>query len=384
MDRTSWTDVLPLGLVLVLGIGLGACRSPAPPAEVPSHESRIADFQAQIDTIIEDELPRWASWFAEIRRRDRDSYVADIYLRARSGGVLYDAELMKRVGQPGQADGPLATILAFARQLESLGVDLLVVPVPPRRTTYPELIGIPTPLSPGEQPPLLDRHLREFYVTLEKNGVEVVDLQPIFLERRFNTIDGPPEQPGPHSELLFGVQDTHWTTYGASVAAEVVAARIRDYPWYDDLQSQFGRAVLVEEDHWRRRRGGIARLLVVAGQLDPDTPREFLLDRRVGIQGEQWSRTDPTSPILLMGDSFFHPSRRFPAHLLKELGFRSDVIAVPGGIPGNLEALRLRAEGLASKKLVVWEFVSFALAERRWRIVNVFDGVGAHLSRPTQ
>ena len=373
MSRVRWTDAVGLGLVLWLG--LGACRNQGPPAEVSSHDTRIADFQGQIDAFFND-LPRWESWFAEVERLDRDNYVADIHLRARSGAVLYDAELMERDRQPGQPDGPLATILAFARELESLDIDLLVVPVPPRRTTYPELVGISTPLTPGQQPPLPDGYLRQFYVTLERNGVEVLDLQPVFLERRFNTIEGPPGQPGPYLELLFRVQDTHWTTYGASVAAEALAARIRDYPWYEDLQSRFGRAVLVEEDRWVTRRGGIARLLVNSGHLDPDTPGELLLDRHVGIAGEQWSRDDPTSPILLMGDSFFATARGFPNQLLKELGFRSDVIAVPGGVPGNLEVLRLRDEGLAGKKLVVFEFVSFSLAARDWRIVEVLGWRG--------
>ena len=142
--------------------------------------------------------------------------------------------------------------------------------------------------------------------------------------------------------------------------------------WFAEVKRRFGEARVVEESRWQRSRGSIARRLVEAGRLDPDSPVELFLERRVVVRGEQWSWNDRTSPIVIIGDSFSNPVYGFADHLLKELGFRVDLMYVPGGIQRSSEALRLRGDGLAGKRLLIWEFASFALASpRMWQTVDV-------------
>ena len=367
MSRTKWVPAVVVGLIVA-----GCQGAQTPPADA-SREARLASLDTRIEASRR-AWPAWESWFADLERLGVDDHAANLYHRAGTGRVLYGTNLMAEIteGTVPSGPGPLATILYLARQLEAAGVDLLLLPIPPRESTYPDLLGIPTPLGPGETPPLLDLRLREFYRKLEESGIEVVDLQPAFLARRFRTVDGPPSEPGPFTELLFRRQDTHWTTYGASVAAEVVAEHIRRYLWFAEAKRRFGEARVVEESRWQRSRGSIARRLVEAGRLDPDSPVELFLERRAVVRGEQWSWNDRTSPIVIIGDSFSNPVYGFADHLLKELGFRVDLMYVPGGIQRSSEALRLRGDGLAGKRLLIWEFASFALASpRMWQTVDV-------------
>src|SRR5436190_1081056 len=60
----------------------------------------------------------------------------------------------------------------------------------------------------------------EFYQLLEKQGVTVVDLLPLYREHRRDP-EGPP----------FCKTDTHWSGRGIVLAAEAIADRVRDRPW---------------------------------------------------------------------------------------------------------------------------------------------------------
>ena len=64
-----------------------------------------------------------------------------------------------------------------------------------------------------------------------------------------------------------------------------------------------------------------------------------------------------------------------PDALLRELGFRPDRITVPGGMPtAVLEALALRGDRLAGKRLVIWVFTTVAWHEpERWQPVAVLE-----------
>ena len=55
--------------------------------------------------------------------------------------------------------------------------------------------------------------------------MEVIDLLPAYLEAR--------AEPG---DDLYLAQDTHWTDRGLRMAAELIAARIKRFPWYAGLE----------------------------------------------------------------------------------------------------------------------------------------------------
>ena len=79
---------------------------------------------------------------------------------------------------PESCCGPLLTLVDLKRQLDQVGVDLLVVFVPLAAAVYPEHFGDSAPLVDGEPPPLLDFRLRAFYAALDTAGIEILDLLP--------------------------------------------------------------------------------------------------------------------------------------------------------------------------------------------------------------
>ncbi len=371
----------PAAALLLLTAACGVADEPPP--EPPTRQERIVRLEAQIEAWRRIE-PAWRPWTEGLGELETADHLGEdgLMFGRRKDRVLYQAAAMRGIAEPPPPGepidghvGPLAAIVHFGRQLETLGVDFLLVPVPPRAAVYPDLLGSPTPLAPGEAPPLLDGLLREFYLRLERHGIEVVDLLPSFLEQRFQSVEeGLPEGLTSYRDLIFRRQDDHWSTHGAAVAARVVGERVRRYPWYRETVRRFGRAVLVEETVWRAFHGSIGRRML---KRDPSLPPGAFPQHRVRIEGEEWSFNDRTSPVTLLGDSFSLNQHGFPDHLLRELGYRVDTISVPGGNQSaQLKTLRLRGDRLAGKRLVIWETdVSLLTGQRKWVPVDVLgDG----------
>ena len=319
-------------------------------------------------------MEAWRPWFDQLARLDQlDRYDDVLCQRRQSQRMLWDDAVVSPLagastleGEPA-GRGPIATLVDFKRQLEQVGVDLLVVIVPPSAAVYPEHFGDSAPAADGERPPLLDWRLREVYAALGAAGVEVLDLLPVFLEQRDQ---GPIDEDG-RRELIFHWQDVHWTTWGTEVAAGEIARRVRRYPWFEQVAARQGRAIFDKTVTRGRLHGSIVRRLIDRGRLPADTPEEPRRRVKVRIRGEQWSFNDRASPIVLLGDSFSLPRFGLPDQLLENLGFRVDAVTVAGGLPtGGPKALAFRGDRLAGKRLVIWEIASYALAAD-WRPVDV-------------
>jgi alginate O-acetyltransferase complex protein AlgJ len=107
------------------------------------------------------------------------------------------------------------TISAHAERLRGAGVELVIAAVPPKGIIYPDRLApeldVPIPV------PRLDGTLQEAYEDLRARSVRVVDLTEAFIRDRFH-----PEGP------LYCRHDAHWSGVGCVVAAEVIAAAVRD------------------------------------------------------------------------------------------------------------------------------------------------------------
>lgn len=377
--------------LLAGGLSIAAAFAAFVPLE-PSAESsassgaaeRAAAFRAQVARA-EAELGPWQEWYRNLAAADAQDRVGSRFLhREGAERPMVDDGWQQVTSRQGQPIGPLATLTDFAAQLRGRGIDFLFVPVPPLSAIHPRHVAEGAP--PGDTvPPHLDWRLRRFYAELEENGVEVLDLLPTLLDPPpldLSILELDPagtelpaaDDPFSSHALLFRLQDRHWTALGSRAAAHALAQRIRRYPWFEEIRRSLGRAVI--EDRWRLRteRGPIAARLVEQGRLPGDHPPETYLQRTTRIRGEEWSLDDPGSPILLLGDSFTHPHHGLTASLLVELGFRVDRITVPGGEASrHLDVLRLRGEeGLAGKKLVIWEATVAAFTPPgTWRPVRI-------------
>ncbi len=108
-----------------------------------------------------------------------------------------------------------SAISAHAARLRENGIELVVAPVPPKGIVYPDRLApeldVPIPVR------RLDATLQDAYEDLRARDVRVVDLTEAFIRDRFH-----PEGP------LYCRQDSHWSGVGCVVAAQIIAAAVRD------------------------------------------------------------------------------------------------------------------------------------------------------------
>ena len=239
---------------------------------------------------------------------------------------------------------PLPAILDFRDQLRKVGVELLLVPVPPRAAV------VPAELPEVEEVPAsrLDAADAEFYALLRREGVDVLDLQPEFAAAGT-------------SRPAVCRTDTHWSGDGIAIAAARIAERVRKLPWYAGVAKQR----FVSESREIEIRGDLLRMIG-----DPALPAERLALRFVHREGSPSGgpiESDRNSPMILLSDShglvfdaggdLYAKGAGLPGQLALELGFGADIVAVRGsGSTAGRMHLARRKDNFAGKKLVVWVF----------------------------
>jgi alginate O-acetyltransferase complex protein AlgJ len=284
-------------------------------------------------------------------------------LRALSIGPFWGENAAKtsRASNPDHAN-PLPAILDFQKQLSKKGIALLIVPVPAKAAVYPEkLLSISN--DNDVDPARIDQHHSEFYEILRKEGVNVLDLLPLFLEHR-NDAGGP----------LYCKTDSHWSGRGLALAAQAISEKTSHL----DLKSPQPSSLKTE-----------LRDVVITGDLalmlnEKDPTRETIPLTFVG-EGTELNpvATSRTSPVLLIGDShtlIFHDPTLFakgaglPDHLTYRLGTPIDLVGVRGsGATTTRIELARRRDNLSGKKLVIWcfSFREFTESTTGWRKVPV-------------
>ena len=131
------------------------------------------------------------------------------------------AQRVSRASNPEFAD-PLPAILDFKAQLDRAGIKLIFVPIPAKATIYPEMISEHSAVKART-----DEYHQKFYDILRAQGVNVLDLTPLFLKNRF-TDAGP----------VYCKQDTHWSGQGCVLAAEAIAEAIGTPAWVAEIPKQ--------------------------------------------------------------------------------------------------------------------------------------------------
>jgi hypothetical protein len=268
-----------------------------------------------------------------------------------------EAPKVSRSHKPDRAD-PIPAIVDFQKQLKARGIDLLVVPVPPKAAIYPEKVLPQFKGGSEDAAPIL----HTFYAELRAAGIEVLDLGPIFLKSR-------DDQRG----AVFCKTDSHWSGFGCTLAAQAIAENVRG-----KLPAAGSRKEYVWE--WKETAvdGDLMNLL------PPGTPKpgpEKIAVRSVSEKGTASAvQPDANSPVLLLGDSHtlvFHDFLSERAGLLdqlaQELGFAPDLIGTrgSGATPVRISLYRHSLKNpdyLAKKKVVVWCFAAreFTEATEGW------------------
>ncbi len=259
-------------------------------------------------------------------------------LRAMSVGQFWGdaAARVSRASNPEFAD-PLPAILDFKVQLDKAGIELIFVPIPAKATIYPEMIS-----EHGDATARADEYHLKFYDILREQGVNVLDLTPLFLKNRF-TDAGP----------VYCKQDTHWSGQGCVLAAAAIAEAIGTPVWTAEIPK---RDIETE-----------TRTISITGDLWRDLGDENLQKEQLRLThikdgvGASWR----ASPVVLLGDSHnlvFHAGADMhaqgaglPDQLAYQLGFPVDVVAVrgSGATPSRLNLYR-RRDNMKGKRVVVW------------------------------
>ncbi len=246
---------------------------------------------------------------------------------------------------------PIAAISDYSERLETHGIQLFVVPVPPRPFIYPSGVrggAIRRSVYGSPHDELLD--------ALEARGVQTIDLLPVLRAKSYENPD-----------KFVNAVDQHWTGHGAVIAAREVAAHLH------------ARGIRGEEVHtemqWERRyvRRGLDDRL----GLEPrDMPIRVITDAK----GEALPVRNPSSPVTFIGDSnlgWYHNRKAgFQEQVTHELGYAVDAFVIHGGGATNVrEAFNAEAarnpDYLASREAVVWLFMEGTTLRRNWEITPI-------------
>src|SRR4051794_34050573 len=152
-----------------------------------SATSHAQDFTATVKSI----LAAAPADALSVQGADKNWYFLRKELEHLSVGDLAAADLAK-VNKEGT--DPVPVMAKYAEELKALGVDLLIVPVPPKASIYPEKLS--EKLDAKSAPTMA-----AFFAKLKAAGVDVLDLETVFKEERARN---PAKQ-------LYCATDSHWS-----------------------------------------------------------------------------------------------------------------------------------------------------------------------------
>jgi hypothetical protein len=280
-------------------------------------------------------------------------------LRLLSLGRFWGDEAAKvsRAHKPELKD-PVPAILDFQQQLKARGIELVVVPVPPKAAIYPEKIVPGFDVRTADPAPVLHR----FYEELRGAGIDVLDLSALFIQNRDHA-----------RGAVFCKTDSHWSGIGCVLAAQAIADKVRSKLPQPATPKHYA-------SDWKE--------VQVSGDLDGLMSREThkpgpekIAVQSVSEKGNGAAvEPDANSPLLLLGDSHtlvYHDFLAERAGLLDQLalqlGFAPDLIGTRGSgatpVRINLYRRSVKDTGyLAKKKVVVWCFAAreFTEATEGW------------------
>jgi alginate O-acetyltransferase complex protein AlgJ len=245
-----------------------------------------------------------------------------------------------------QAGGnPLHAILEYHRGLKKHGIELILLPVPPKLALQP---------CGGMMPGQAGIYLQSFYAELRKAGVQVLDLIALWQSNK--------------NLQPFCRGDSHWSPEGMDIAAKQLA----------ELINQRGQSGFTRESRSILVNGDLQALL----KADAVAPESLTVQR---VSPSVWSES---SPVLLLGDSHLLFLSSGADMLAEDSGFGEQLaywlqmpverIAVKGSAANavRINLFRKAAKNpawLESKKIIVWCFSSreFTTNIGTWRDIPV-------------
>ncbi len=256
---------------------------------------------------------------------------------------------------------PLPAIVEFNRALAAKGITLYLMVVPPKALVYPDKLD-PAIVEVKEESLVYEK----FSSQLEKNGVKVIDLLPQLQKQA-------KENPG-----LYCKTDTHFSGDGLLLFAERAAEVIKKEEWY--------------KGHARKDLSRSVQKVSISGDLarmagENELREEITVHVVVDKETAKPVESDPTSPVILLGDSHtlvFSAGGDLHArgaglfdNLSEELGFAVDLLGVrgSGATPARIKLYQRSKQDsdyLKGKKALIYTFAARELTGTGgWRLIPV-------------
>jgi alginate O-acetyltransferase complex protein AlgJ len=260
---------------------------------------------------------------------------------------------------------PYPAIVDYSKQLKEKGIDFLFVIIPTKAEVFPEKIS---DFAPKNAVPYVTPYTRKLMLELSEAGVEVIDLYPSFIEERYGNKG---------DELLYMTQDTHWSDRGLQLAAHIIADRIKQYSWYNDVCKQ---PISYKTNTVEFTRGGDIRGMLPDDEKVSYRPMKLTAHQVLNPDGTLYD-DDKSSPVVILGDSFCGVYQLedlkyagLSAHIAKGIGMPVDLIMAYGSGPNIRQRFaRLGASAISQKKVVIWTTASRDLYNywAPWELIRV-------------
>ncbi|MGQ9608337.1 MAG: alginate O-acetyltransferase AlgX-related protein [bacterium] len=332
--------------------------------QLPTVENlRLYENKLEDNSIVARYIRPWHQWVLTLLVKRGNSKV----IVGRDGWLFYRPGIDYIIKPDSAYDrefGPLQAIIAFHESLRSHGIELILLPVPDKATIYPEYIS---KRYIRQSVPPVNVYSHEFFNNLKARGITVLDLTEVFWkEKQYKT--------------LYIKQDTHWSPEGMKIAARLLAEKIKEKEWLNEIQCRSFISQPVEVE----RFGDLYDMLNLPKSVNNFAPIKVMVEKVIDKKTGKPCAPDPSSPIVLLGDSFVNiyskkdmgwgESAGFSEHLALNLKIPIDVIAInDGGATKSRQSFARRHNALAGKKLVIWQFAVRDLTnpESKWEIVKI-------------
>ena len=334
----GWKYAPGIFLIVFLAIGLPFSLLPAASRTLPHGKAVMTgEWTHSFEGNLDQHLPSrdlgvrtWANFNYLLFREGRPGVLVG------DKGWLYTTEeFAVQPGAPQERASKIAYIKQVQRQARAQGARLVVAVVPAKARLYPEHLG--RYHLPAANLSVYD----EFQRQLQAAGIPSADL---LADMQRAKVKG--------SEFLH--TDTHWTPYGARVAAQAVARKVNSlWPQLALVHSNFATATGPSKPH----QGDLLSYLPVGASLAPapdsiQQPSTQSTDAEGGLLG------DSSIPVTLIGTSYSaNETWNFDGALKQALG--ADVLNLAQEGKGPIIPMR---EYLASGRLkreppqlIIWE-----------------------------
>ena len=267
---------------------------------------------------------------------------------------------------------PRPAIIAYDKALKAIGVDLILVPVPPKASIYPDKLTKSAKMD-GTAPAADAVHpIASFYESLTAAGIAVIDLEPILRAERKKG-----------AEKLYCEQDSHPSPSTCKLIAEQVHEVLKTKDGIKDAKKADFEFLVTEP-----KKEKVSGDLTTGFNIPPETLTASYAGKPDGKGGvEKVEGTEIDSPVILLGDSHTLIFSDGNDMLLRSAGVRDHLQALLGfGIAsyGNkgsgVDTARIRLFSAAhrqpnfwaNKKAVVWCIGARTFTrERKWREIPV-------------